>query len=155
MDRYYAGIGSRETPDDVLFTMRAAAKVLGRKGYILRSGGANGADQAFEFGSPFNRKEIFTAKHATIEAEAIAEKIHPAWSHCNEYARKLHARNVMQIMGHDLNHHVTFVVCWTKDGKDIGGTRTAIVLARSLSIPVYNLALKEQVEGFATLLESL
>jgi hypothetical protein len=49
--RSYAGIGSRQTPDHVLAAITAVAKVLAERGYILRSGGAEGADTAFEKGA--------------------------------------------------------------------------------------------------------
>jgi len=42
MNGYYAGIGSRETPEDVLKYMTRVARGLDRKGYRLRSGGAKG-----------------------------------------------------------------------------------------------------------------
>lgn len=44
----YAGIGSRETPMEVLELMTKASAWLGTKGYTLQSGGAIGADMAFE-----------------------------------------------------------------------------------------------------------
>lgn len=47
----YAGVGSRETPPQVLAVMRSAARVLASRGWILRSGGALGADSAFEAGA--------------------------------------------------------------------------------------------------------
>lgn len=47
----YAGIGSRETPADILSVMRSVAEQLGHKGWTLRSGAADGADHAFEEGA--------------------------------------------------------------------------------------------------------
>lgn len=44
----YAGIGSRETPMEVLELMTKASTWLGARGYTLQSGGAIGADMAFE-----------------------------------------------------------------------------------------------------------
>ena len=44
----YAGIGSRETPTEVLELMTKASTWLGARGYTLQSGGAIGADMAFE-----------------------------------------------------------------------------------------------------------
>ena len=38
--RFYAGIGSRETPKPWLDLMETMASVLARKGYTLRSGAA-------------------------------------------------------------------------------------------------------------------
>ncbi len=44
----YAGIGSRETPIDIMQKMNEISKWLEAKGYLLNSGNANGADKAFE-----------------------------------------------------------------------------------------------------------
>ena len=46
----YAGVGSRATPEPVLDLMRRCATRLEVLGYTLRSGGANGAETAFEEG---------------------------------------------------------------------------------------------------------
>jgi len=45
---YYTGVGSRETPLHVLFLMSKIAMIFEKKGFILRSGCATGADAAFE-----------------------------------------------------------------------------------------------------------
>ena len=50
MNKTYAGIGSRETPDDIIEFMMKCGAYLANKGYTLRSGGADGADLAFERG---------------------------------------------------------------------------------------------------------
>lgn len=56
----YAGIGSRETPQDVCDDMTAIAKTLEGRGFTLRSGFAGGADTAFELGTTRDdRREIF------------------------------------------------------------------------------------------------
>lgn len=47
----YAGIGSRETPELILDLMFQIGMRLGRLGWVLRSGGAPGADAAFEKGA--------------------------------------------------------------------------------------------------------
>ena len=75
----YAGIGSRETPADVLELMTKAAKWLEAKGYTLRSGGAVGADTAFEVGvTNKNKKQIFKGFDKVGPKEvAIAHEVHP------------------------------------------------------------------------------
>lgn len=45
--KYYTGIGSRQTPKDILKLMEDIAFKLAQKGYILRSGAAGGADTAW------------------------------------------------------------------------------------------------------------
>lgn len=138
MKKYYAGIGSRETPDVIIKQMVNVAITLRTSNYILRSGGAIGADKAFESGAG-SFKEIFKAKDATEEAIEYASKFHPAWDKCNDYARKLHGRNSMIILGKDLKTPVSVVYCFTKNGKDIGGTGLGIRIAKYNNIQVFNL----------------
>lgn len=48
--KFYTGIGSRETPEDVLRLMKVFAAQNADRGWVLRSGHAAGADIAFESG---------------------------------------------------------------------------------------------------------
>lgn len=76
------------------------------------------------------------------EAEAIVSQIHPAWGACSPGARKLHSRNVFQVLGQDLKTPSTMLVCWArtdKSGNIKGGTATAWNLARQHNIPCFNL----------------
>ena len=50
MGYFYTGVGSRETPPDVLRAMESASFRLARIGFTLRSGKAGGADRAFQIG---------------------------------------------------------------------------------------------------------
>jgi hypothetical protein len=154
--KYYAGIGSRTAPEDALKYCTQLAEWLEKKGYILRTGGADGADKAFEAGvsDPF-KKVILRPKHSTEEAESVASKIHPAWHACNEYARQLHGRNVQLILGENLDKPVDFVVAWTYDGIKSGGSRTGLVLAKQLKIPNFNLANSFEKDLFAAFLQKL
>lgn len=140
--RHYAGIGSRETPKDVLFWMVKIARRLAADGWTLRSGGAEGADSSFQCGAVLTSGpyEIFTANDATPEAIAHAEQYHPAWHLCGEMGRKLHGRNSMIVLGRDLMVPVKMVVCWTPQAKAIGGTGQALRIAAAERIPVKNLA---------------
>ena len=149
----YAGIGSRETPKEILELMTLAAKAFADKGFTLRSGGAIGADIAFEKGCGTN-KEIFRAKDCTEAAKEMTSKYHPAWGKCNDYARNLHGRNCQILLGRDVTNPepVKFVLCWTKDGKDTGGTGQAIRIATDMGIPVYNLYHREVVERIKTMI---
>lgn len=136
--KYYAGIGSRDTPDHVLGMMTRLAKRL--NDYTLRSGGAKGADSAFEEGA--SKKEIFTADDATDDAIELSSKYHPNWSACSKYAKKLHGRNAMIILGENLDSPVEFVICWTKNGKGDGGTGQALRIAKDYGIKIYDLGEK-------------
>ncbi len=175
--RYYTGVGSRETPYHVQESMHEYAQTLARKGFCLRSGGASGADEAFETGCYYEQgpAEIFlpwngfndkTEQDSSIYiiaprlerwplAQKVAERVHPAWDRCTPKAKKLHSRNVFQVYGPDCYTDSEFLICWTKDGKEVGGTRTAIVLARLHEIPVYNLANPKEVQALETILSAL
>ena len=144
--KWYAGIGSRNTPPDVLDLMEKAAKKLRMQGFVLRSGAADGADAAFERGAAgvaeiylpwrnFNQSgsPLHTISQAALE---LAEKHHPKWEYLSQSARRLHARNCYQILGKHLNQPVKFVLCWHNG---TGGTMQAVRLAESLNIPVFNL----------------
>ena len=133
----YAGIGARATPGDILGLMTAAACYLDLKGYRLRSGGAKGADTAFELGS--TNKEIFRPEDATEAALELASMIHPAWDRCAEWTKKAHARNCMILLGKELDHEVDFVLCYTADGKASGGTGQALRLAEREGIKIFNM----------------
>ena len=151
MTMYYAGIGSRETPKvvcDMMYKIGAAHADLG---LTLRSGGAIGADIAFERGCDSidstlkqifyatNNKGVIVPEYIMQQALVLAGQVHPAWHRCSDYAKRLHARNCMQILGPDLNTPSTFVVCWTKDGGPTGGTGQASRVAMANGIPIYNL----------------
>lgn len=170
----YAGIGSRKTPQDILVLMYKAASALTHQGYILRSGGASGADSAFERGAwlanprsfeifvpwrnfngrdSWNRGDIVYKCNVPqcIAAMELAEKYHPNWAACSSAARRFHARNMFQILGRSLNDPVKFVICWTPDGKRSGGTGQALRVAEDKGIPIYDLAIDEQRAAAVTL----
>jgi hypothetical protein len=145
--RYYAGIGARNTPAEVLALMSNIGKNLSLEGMTLRSGGAKGADLAFEIGASTEGGpcEIFLAKHSTPAAEDLAGLYHPNWGACRPYVRSLHGRNSMILMGENLDTPVDFVVCWTPEGVITGGTGQSIRMAQGLEITVVNLAVQEWV----------
>lgn len=153
---YYAGIGSRKAPKETLDQCQLVSSLLENLGFVLRSGGAVGCDQAFEKGviSPKN-KEIFRPKGATTEAKRLAGQIHPAWDQCDEYAKNLHGRNIQITLGLDLTVPVKFVICWTPEGEVVGGSRTAMVLAIEKGIPIFNLAIADQNRYFMDKMKGL
>jgi hypothetical protein len=151
MKHYYTGIGSRKTPPEICELMTKIASLLEEFGYTLRSGGADGADSAFEAGvrSELN-KEIYlpwkkfngsTSKHTKPSPEAflMASTIHPVWDKLSYGAKALHARNIHQVLGADLNTPSELLICWTDGGGVTGGTATAIKIAKQRNISVWNL----------------
>lgn len=143
MSKCYAGIGSRSMPPGVMTELlMSAASLLEEKEYTLRSGGAEGADQAFELGvTDAVHKQIFLAQGSTFEAEQIAASVHPAWDKCNAAARKYLGRNVQIILGADLKSPVEFVLLWSRDITQ-GGTNFGFRLAVANKLPVFNLSEK-------------
>jgi hypothetical protein len=149
----YAGIGSRETPKEVMDQMTELAKELESRGYTLRSGGAQGADTAFERGAT-SKKEIFPGGQKAGEREMkIAREIHPNPQALDNsknpaFVWNLMARNTNQVFGKNLDTPVDFVIAYTQDGlidytkRSIksGGTGQAIDMASRKGIPVINLA---------------
>lgn len=136
--KWYAGIGSRETPRGMCRALEMFARRAHMAGYRCRSGGAVGADAAFESGDPDTL--VIGPHEATEEALATASVHHPAWHACNDYARRLHGRNVQIILGPHLNQPALFVICWTNAPPRRGGTRLGMDVARANQIPVFNLA---------------
>ena len=138
----YAGIGSRETPRDVLDLMTRIAEKLSRQDWVLRSGGAKGADSAFEKGAG-GWKEIYTTDDCEEWCLEKVEKFVPAdrppLRTMKPFIQKLLGRNMKQVFGPDGNVPSRFVICWTSDGKDAGGTGYAIRAAWDAGIPVFNL----------------
>lgn len=147
----YAGIGSRNTPNHILDNMRDISKFLYNKLYCLRSGGARGADQAFESGAGLS-KEIFYAKDATKEAIEVAARYHPNWGACIPYVRALHGRNAMIILGKNLNNPVKFVICYCPvvNNEYLGGTGLGVKIALQNNIRVINLFFEEERQRVMT-----
>lgn len=144
--RYYAGIGSRKTPQSTQRKMTRDAKRLREAGYILRSGGAKGADAAFLDGARL-KAEVITPAAATRRAKVKAQEIwllrddRRGWPFEPEsFIGKLMARNAMIIEGHKLDSPVDFVLCWTPNAEWVGGTTQSLWHADSLGIPIYNYA---------------
>lgn len=169
----YTGIGSRETPEQILKLMHKIATKLCGDGYKLRSGAAGGADSAFQAGLgmltedwernaameifiPWEGFSGYTSDMPGIhcikgamkaKAAKIAESLHPAWERCSQGAKALHTRNIFQLLGPDLKSPSKFVICYAQpagtEGHVKGGTATAVRLALTHSIPVFNLHLSE------------
>lgn len=164
----YAGIGARRTPHDVLDLMRSVGARLAERGCILRSGGALGADSAFECGARITaqragRVELFlpwagyndrrssASGELPVRALELAEQHHPAWDRCSRGVQRMHARNAQVVLGEALDDPVRFVVCYTPDARAGGGTGQALRIAHGAGIPVHDLAdpaIRERLEGW-------
>jgi hypothetical protein len=158
--KYYAGIGSRKTPFRIMVIMKNISRILEKK-WILRSGGAPGADTAFECGiMDANNMQIFLPDKTfngrssndigyinfmDIQSEyrkkaiETVEMFHPNPDSLNGFGIKLMARNALQVLGPDLNTPSSLIICWTPNGEISGGTGQALRIAKAYDIPVVNL----------------
>lgn len=160
----YAGIGSRETPREILGLMTSIAHHRSPN-WILHSGGARGADTAFALGA--SRKVIFRPEDTSPDhwSYILASRHHPNWRACSPYARLLHARNSLILLGSiyigpvpwnplpNLSYYplaVTDIICWTPNAQPVGGTGQALRIALTFQIPIYNLANPSVRSSFIT-----
>ena len=157
--RIYAGIGARATPPDVLALMTQLAAQMEQEGWRLRSGGARGADAAFEAGvaAPANRAiylpgRSFNGRVAGSggyidstqlpgwqQALETVREYHPAPERLSPFARDLMARNAMQVLGPNMDRPADLVVAYTPGGEVTGGTGQALRMAGAMGIPIRNL----------------
>lgn len=171
---HYTGVGSRTAPEDVLEIMFSLGRYLCDQGWRLRSGHADGSDDAFESGalsSPVIQdvgQEIYlpwngfnkgytggylidpTRLANYEEARQIASTIHAVWDKLSKGQQLFHTRNVYQVLGLDLRSPSRYLVCYAKPignkSQFKGGTNTAIQLALRHGVPVFNLYYEEHRE---------
>jgi hypothetical protein len=141
LEKFYTGIGSRETPAEYLAIMTELATYLNKTGWTLRSGGSWGADEAFQKGVS-NYSNIFLPRlnwrkddgivgrfiddtELVRDAMYIVSKydLHEDWDNLLNsrgdgglMTVKLHTRNVFQVLGDNLKNPSKFLVCYTNDG---------------------------------------
>lgn len=154
-------------PPHIVTSIERLGVELRNRGYILRSGRADGCDAAFEYvagskahlyvpwGSFGNNRELNGCPRVIVpkgdllrEALYMAAEIHPNWNACSEPARLLHARNCFQVLGDNLDNPSDLLICYAKPDKRSvkGGTRTAVELAKQFDIPIYNLFFPNEEE---------
>lgn len=160
MTKFYAGIGSRKTPAYTQANMHYLAAALSDKGYTLRSGNAEGADQAFASGVKDNKAQIWLPwKHfqlnfqkkfpnhtyivedmlADMEAFHSVAKFHPKPDTLSVVSYQFMVRNYRQVIGRG-EPNSKFIICWTECGEYVGGTAQAMRIADHFQIPILNLA---------------
>ncbi len=149
--KYWTGVGSRDITPEQFKIMEEIGSCLASLGWILRSGGAAGSDTAFEkgvddIGSRLKHIYIPWGKPgyqqflATDYAAEIAPKYVPHWSVLRSPHRKLHIRNINQVIGHEETPNPSSVlVACTRDGGYKGGTATALRCADDFGVPIVNI----------------
>lgn len=163
MFNHYTGVGTRDLPYSLIPRVQKFAEYLATNtSLILRSGGADGNDSIHEdefiiqnktmeiylpwtgFNNRFHDPKkgyysISNSYHKLGEAEQIAMDNIGHWNVLKQGARKLHTRNVLQVLGADLNTPSQVVIYCTSNGKLTGGTRTAVAIANAYNIPTRDL----------------
>lgn len=161
-ERFYTGIGSREAPLPILKRAQALGKELALKGFIGRSGKAEGMDEAFMkgfgeagVGSFINYLPYPSFRDSLAlptgcrdiscypddvwkEAVMIARDVYgKGWFEITPGSRDLHTRNVFQVLGDDLQTPSEFVLYWAEPkGRNAvkGGTNTAFQIANVFNV---------------------
>lgn len=159
--QHYTLVGSRETSQEGLEVLARLVHEMAKNFCVGRSGGADGADSVLEHVLRYSTglKEVylpwdkFNGRVADgveymnasrfsnyTQAMEIAKATHPAWERCSQGAQKLHARNVYQVLGKDLESPSLILICWAQPtGTGVkGGTNTAVQLAKRNDVPVLN-----------------
>ena len=147
----YTGIGHRDTPEHILALFREVGAFLASKNCVLRSGGAQGADSAFEEGCDQRNgaKEIYlpykgfrgnkSELYGIADDEAaltLAAKYHQRWSSLSQKAKLLIGRNVYQVLGKDLKTVSDFIICYSVKPS---GTNMTLRVAADYNVSIYNL----------------
>ena len=168
--KYYTGVGSRKVPDDIVSKIHIISQLLDSKGYRVRSGGADGCDLAFENGVSSDNKDIYlpwkgfndNLSNLVVDKMGnigVAQTILLDTINVHHYnrmsfgAKKLHTRNVYQVLGTSLDNPSDFLICYTEGGLVKGGTATAIKLAIKNDVPVYNLGLDGTYENLLQMIQ--
>lgn len=166
MQKYFAGVGSRETPKNIMELMIRLGRTATDLGYKFRSGDAYNADKAFWYGVQQSKKfEDIGAEIIIIEdgfrgrttdekifydysklsqdikdqCMEIAKGVRGSFHGLNEMGIALHSRNVVQIKGLDLKSNVDILFLYAplnRNGRVKGGTATAHDLAVKEEVPV-------------------
>ena len=161
--KYYAGIGARATPPDVIAVMERWARLLVDRRYVCKTGACKGADQAFANAAleiSVGQVELFipwpkyeepwwsVAQHVSgrdnVKVTVLSPEhhkaamqsvmqYHPNPNGLKQSVWKLHARNYLIVEG------VEFVICYTPMGQVTGGTGQALRICADMGIKIYNL----------------
>lgn len=152
----YVGTGNRDAPQGVLDDMKRLASELEGFGYMLRTGGMDGPEAAFEDGAKelelhlpwrgFNDKQskfTFTSN----QAKGIAAMFHTSFDALKPVIQTFLAKNVRLLLGKDLKSPAMFAIIWSEDGAETlkekssktGSAGHVIAIASAMKIPVYNI----------------
>lgn len=157
----YAGIGSRETPKDILDLMYLIGYFMALEGHECATGACIGPDQAFANGAiaaggivhinlpwwsyeqawvkslPQNKVSIRVINDTDVAAYQSVDTFHPAPQRLKQSVRKLHARNYLILQT------TQKVICYTNKGLVTGGTGQGIRIAKQFGQIIHNLGTRD------------
>jgi hypothetical protein len=161
----------------VLAVMTRVARWLSARGYTLRSGGSPGADAAFEAGCGAGAKEIYLPiagfnghPSSLVLTNELFRRItrHDIWQSLRAHlaresppvaldalpalTRRLYARDVVQVLGPDLDSPAERVIFWRPSAPP-EGTRVTIAIAQRVGAATEDLADPEVAAAWRLLLE--
>lgn len=152
MSKIISIIGHRDSPPEILETIEKIAGFFAQKGWILRTGGAIGADEAGRQGFIKAGKESniqlylpwqgYNNLRGTLFSPANwaeAAEHHPVWDKLSTNIKCLHARNMSIMLSEDNKTPSDLVVAYTDGGKEVGGSATGLSCARKYKIKTFNL----------------
>lgn len=172
----YTGVGSRSIPCDKELHIVKLGRHLADLNVVLRSGGADGSDSAFNAGAVLSKnfnpslREIYIAwegasglhhnpKEGIIcptgfanynDAREIARQARGSFEGLGRGGIALHTRNTYQVLGQSLTQPADFLICYAvtvgNKGMVKGGTNTAVQIANKHAIPVINLFTKDGLD---------
>lgn len=163
------GIGSRKRPTYIREIILDVMTNLSPMS-TLRSGAAYGCDSDFEElakskeiylpWAGFNKskselylsninnlvKDYYLSNVGLVEyADKIIQNVHPSYNRLSLAGKKLHTRNVFQVLGITLDKPSDLLICYTENGVTKGGTATAINIAKEFQVPVLNIGRLEDL----------
>lgn len=160
-------VGTRSPPNDISHLANTIGSILSNNGCINRTGGAIGMDS--DFAKLYNISLIENYRHKSDQigcinvfeldnidiAIELISQIVPHYDFLSEEDKQLHIRNCYQVLGKDLKTPSDVLICYCKviGGKPIGGTATAITLARKHNIKIYNLYFEKDKKYICELLK--
>ncbi len=169
----YVVTGNRDTPASVLADIKELVIKLEGLGFITRTGGMDGVDQAAEEASKnlelylpwkdFNKKE--TKLYWNDKAALQAAKVYsPVFDNLKPAIQAFLAKNARMVLGTSFNSNCLFLLCWSEDGaeakKDVtartGNIGHVILIANSIGIPIFNLGkedAKQRLLNYLSLFE--
>lgn len=161
----YVGVGPMTAGEDMCAQAKIFGQAMAEMGWTLRSGGAEGLDEAFERGAleGNGKTEIFIPsadfrkrfkssdkvihtldKH--IEAMREVAPLHENWSQLGTTVQMFLTRIPFCLFGEKLDKPAHFVVGWSKHYPHTGAG-IVLKMAEMAGIPAFNLAMPGQMDA--------